>query len=109
MISIFVGNLDYNASESDVRSLFEPHGRVASVRIMSDPSTNRSRGFAFVSMPSLDDAEEAIQRLSGVSLHGRRLTVNESQDGRRDGARRPSGGHPDRNRALELFNALCQE
>ncbi|MBI1315125.1 RNA-binding protein [bacterium] len=109
MISIFVGNLDYNASESDVRSLFEPHGRVSSVRIMSDPTTHRSRGFAFVSMPSLDDADEAIRRLSGISLHGRRLTINESQDGRRDGIRVSPGCNSGRSRALEMFDALCQE
>lgn len=109
MISIFVGNLDYNASEADLRSLFEPHGRVVSVRIMSDPTTQRSRGFAFVSMPSLDDADEAIKRLAGVSLNGRRLTVNESQDGRRDSASKAPRGDSGRSRALEMFDTLCQE
>lgn len=109
MVSIFVGNLDYRASESDLRSLFEPHGRVASVRIMSDQATQRPRGFAFVSMPSLDDADEAVTRLAGISLHGRRLTINESQDGRRDGTRASQSFTSGRNRALEMFDALCQD
>ena len=57
--SIFVGNLPFNVREEDLRQAFERFGRVASVRIMTDPSTSQCRGFAFVSMPSLDDADEA--------------------------------------------------
>ena len=83
MNSIFVGNLPYTACETDLRRLFERHGRVASVRIMTEPGSDRSRGFAFVHMPRIEDAEEAISCVSGVEMNGRRLTVNESQDSQR--------------------------
>ncbi len=77
---IFVGNLSYQASEYDIRSAFERHGKVTSVRMMSDQMTGKSRGFAFVSMPQFEDAEEAIKRLNGSSLNGRTLVVNEARD-----------------------------
>lgn len=80
MIQIFVGNLSYQAAEYDVRSAFERYGRVSSVRLMTDPATGKSRGFAFVTMPSFEDAEEAIMRLNGSVLHGRTLVVNEARD-----------------------------
>jgi RNA recognition motif-containing protein len=79
MTQIFVGNLDYKVSEADLRRSFESYGRVASVRIMTEAGTGRSRGFAFVSMPRLDDADEAIHRLNGTSLCGRNIVVNQAQ------------------------------
>ncbi|MBL8816795.1 MAG: RNA-binding protein [Planctomyces sp.] len=79
MISIFVGNLSYQTTEHELSSLFGRYGRVSSVRMMSDRSTGTPRGFAFVSMPSFEDAEEAIIHLNGASLGGRSLTVNEAR------------------------------
>jgi len=106
MTNIFVGNLPYDTSESDLQRTFERFGRVASVRIAKDRTTDRSRGFAFVRMPSLEDADEAINRLSGVSVGGRQLTVNEAQTDRPNGPRETDRASS-RNRALEMFNELC--
>ncbi len=82
MTSIFVGNLSWQTTETELRSTFERFGRVNSVTLMTDRATGTPRGFGFVSMPHLEDAEEAIVRLNGTSLGGRSLTINE--------ARRPS-------------------
>lgn len=78
--SIFVGNLSWTTSENEIRQAFERFGRVSSVRMATDKSTGRSRGFAFVQMPSLDDADEAIHRLNGSTVGGRALVVNEAHD-----------------------------
>lgn len=82
MTSIFAGNLPHDLGESQLRQAFEQFGRVASARIATDPGTRRSRGFGFVRMPVLDDADEAITRLSGASIGGRTLTVNEAREDR---------------------------
>jgi RNA recognition motif-containing protein len=79
MSRIYVGNLSYQTTEAELRSLFERHGSVASVNVMTDRTTGRPRGFAFVTMRKLDDADEAIARLNGSSLQGRNLVVNEAQ------------------------------
>ena len=83
MTNIYVSNLSYTTEESDLRREFERYGRVVSVRIVSDPATRRSRGFAFVTMPSMEDADEAIHRLSGRSIQGRQIRVTESHDDRK--------------------------
>jgi RNA recognition motif-containing protein len=80
MTTIFVGNLSFTATESEVRNVFERYGRVNSVRMATDRGSNSPRGFAFVNMPGMDDAEEAIARLNGHSLSGRSITVNEARD-----------------------------
>src|ERR1019366_4511682 len=69
--NIFVGNLDFNATEEAVRSLFESHGAVNSARIMTDRDTGRSRGFAFVEMANESEADQAIAALNGYTLEGR--------------------------------------
>ena len=79
MKNIFVGNLDFNASEEGVRSLFEQHGQVNSARIMTDRETGRSRGFAFVEMENEGEADQAIAALNGYTLDGRALNVNEAR------------------------------
>lgn len=83
---IYVGNLPFNATEDAVRSLFEPHGTVLSVSLITDRETGRPRGFGFVEMES--GAAEAIAALDGSDFGGRNLRVNEAQD-RRSG---PGGG-----------------
>jgi cold-inducible RNA-binding protein len=77
--NIFVGNLDFNATEESVRSLFERYGAVNSARIMTDRDTGRSRGFAFVEMENESEADQAISALNGYNMDGRALNVNEAR------------------------------
>jgi len=76
MKNIFVGNLDFHATDQSVRGLFEQYGAVNSCRIMTDRDTGRSRGFAFVEMENDEEAEKAIAALNGYTLDGRALNVN---------------------------------
>ena len=93
MKSIFVGNLDFGVTEDMVKSLFEAHGAVERVTIMTDRDTGRSRGFAFVEMADAREADQAITALNGTNLSGRALNVNEARPKpeRRGG---PGGGPP---------------
>jgi cold-inducible RNA-binding protein len=86
--NIFVGNLDFNTSEDELRQLFEVHGQVDRVSIMTDRDTGRSRGFGFVEMASDEDGEKAIAALNGSQLGRRTLNVNEA----RPKPERSSGG-----------------
>ncbi len=79
MKNIFVGNLDFNTSEEELRQLFEVHGQVDRVSIMTDRDTGRSRGFGFVEMASSEDGEKAIAALNGSQVGGRTLNVNEAR------------------------------
>ena len=98
MKNIFVGNLNYNASEEAVRALFEQYGTVNSARIMTDRETGRSRGFAFVEMANEAEADQAIAALNGYKLDDRALNVNEARPkpdrgfGGGAGGPRPAGG-----------------
>ena len=96
---MFVGNLSFQTTESDVRSAFEQYGAVESVAIITDRDTGRSKGFGFVEM-SEEDANKAIAGLSGAQLDGRALTVNEAKPMvKRDsggGSRGGGGGRRDR-------------
>ena len=85
---LYVGNLSFNTTESDVRKLFEVVGPVASCSLITDKMTGNSRGFAFVEMTSQADATKAISELNGKDCDGRALTVNEAKP-RED---RPRGG-----------------
>ena len=78
MTKIFVGNLDFNATEEQLRSIFASHGIVSGVNIATDWETDHSRGFAFVEMRHDSDAEEAIKALNGIRLDGRFLTVRQA-------------------------------
>jgi len=77
--NIFVGNLDFGATEESIRELFEPHGAVERVSLVTDRDTGRSRGFAFVEMTDSAEADRAIAALNGVSLGGRALNINEAR------------------------------
>ncbi len=79
MKNIFVGNLNFNTSEDDLRQLFEAYGQVDRVSIMTDRETGRSRGFGFVEMSSSEDGEKAIAALNGSQVGGRTLNVNEAR------------------------------
>lgn len=96
MKNIFVGNLNFSATESSVRALFEPYGKVDRVNLVTDRDTGRSRGFAFVEMTDAAEADRAIAALNGTSLEGRALNVNEARpktEGGRGGfSRGPQGG-----------------
>ena len=78
MKKIFVGNLDFSATEESLRTLFEPYGAVESVNIPTDRETGRARGFAFVEMAD-SSAETAIAALNGTNVGGRALNVNEAR------------------------------
>lgn len=88
MKKIFVGNLAFATTEDTIRSLFDEHGAVESVALITDRDTGRSRGFAFVEMSDDSQAESAIAALNGMELDGRALNVNEARP-KRD--RRDSG------------------
>ncbi len=79
MTQIFVANLAYSTTERELRSTFEKYGRVSTVRLALDRMTGDSKGFAFIGMPSWEDADEAITRLNGTSVAGRQLVVNEAK------------------------------
>ena len=99
MKNIFVGNLDFNTSEEDVRQLFAAYGRVDRVTIVRDRDTDQPRGFGFVEMASAEDGIKAIAALNGALLSDRALNVNEAHPrperaggGREGRDRRRSGG-----------------
>ena len=78
-MKIFVGNLNFGATQESVRSLFEAHGTVDQVSIMTDRDTGRSRGFGFVEMPNDAEAAKAMSAINGTEIGGRTLTVNEAR------------------------------
>jgi cold-inducible RNA-binding protein len=87
--NIFVGNLNFNTNEEDLRQAFESYGQVERVSILTDRDTGRSRGFGFVEMASNEDGEKAIAALNGSQLGGRTINVNEA---RPKADRGPGGG-----------------
>jgi RNA recognition motif-containing protein len=92
---IYVGNLPFSTTESDLEGLFSQHGAVSSVRVITDRETGRSRGFAFVEMADPNAADEAIRALNGRDMGGRPLRVNEAREregGGGGGMRRGPGG-----------------
>jgi RNA recognition motif-containing protein len=92
--NIFVGNLDFGATEDTIRSLFEAYGTVERVSLMTDRDTGRSRGFAFVEMTDAEEADRAITALNGSNVGGRALNVNEARPKTSGGGGggRPGGG-----------------
>ena len=76
---LYVGNLPFETSETDLQALFAQVGPVDSVRVMRDMATGRARGFAFVEMGSDTDAQSAVDKLHEQDFGGRRLTVNEAR------------------------------
>ncbi len=92
MKNIFVGNLDFAATESSIRALFEPYGAVDRVNVVTDRDTGRSRGFAFVEMGDSEEADRAITALNGANLDGRALNVNEARPKPQGGGRGFGGG-----------------
>src|SRR6202165_2808915 len=99
MKSLFVGNMSFQTSEADLRTLFEPFGQITRVHMAMDRETGRARGFAFIEMPNDEEAAKAIAGLDGKELGGRNLKVNEARPKGESGPPRgprnfsgPSGG-----------------
>jgi len=78
-MNIYVGNLSYDTDDAGLRAAFEAHGEVTRAQVIQDRDTGRSRGFGFVEMPSLEEANAALQALDGSVLDGRTLKVNEAK------------------------------
>jgi cold-inducible RNA-binding protein len=85
---LYVGNLSFNTTETDLQDLFAQVGPVQEVMLMQDKFTGKSRGFAFVTMTNEQDAQNAVQQYNGKTVEGRPLTVNEA----RPREARPQGG-----------------
>src|SRR5512133_196696 len=94
---LYVGGLSYSVTDTELRDLFAPHGTVESAQVITDRETQRSRGFGFVEMSSVQEAEKAIHELNGSSHEGRSLTVNMSKprEERPRGGDRNGGGYRD--------------
>jgi cold-inducible RNA-binding protein len=78
-MKIYVGNLDWQTTESDLQDAFAEFGTVTSVAIITDRDTGKSRGFGFVEMESASEAQAAINALNEKEMHGRSLTVNQAR------------------------------
>jgi RNA recognition motif-containing protein len=94
---LFVGNLSFNTTENDLNDAFAAFGTVTEANLMMDRTTNRPRGFGFVTMSSPEEAQKAIEGLNGKEMDGRALTVNvarprEERSGGGGGGRREYGG-----------------
>jgi cold-inducible RNA-binding protein len=76
---LYVGNLTYGVTDSDLQNLFSPHGTVRSAKVIMDRDTNRSKGFGFVEMNNSEEGQAAIKALNGLESNGRALTVNEAR------------------------------
>lgn len=98
MKNLFVGNLNFQTTEAELRALFEPFGQVSRVHIAKDRETGRARGFAFVEMPSDEEAGKAMAGLDGKEVGGRNLKVNEARPKSASGGG-PRGGNFDRDRS----------
>ncbi len=91
-MDIYVGNMSYTSTQESLKALFEQHGAVASVKIVTDRDTGRPRGFAFVSMPNDDEGRAAIAATDGREFEGRTLKVNEAQPRQNRGPGAGPGG-----------------
>jgi cold-inducible RNA-binding protein len=83
--NIFVGNLSYQATQTDLQNAFSAYGSVERVNVVTDRETGQPRGFAFVEMSDSEAAQNAIAHLNGAELHGRAMNVNEARP-------KPAGG-----------------
>jgi len=91
---LFVGNLSYQATEEDLRELFQQAGTVQSVRIVTDQFTGRPRGFGFVEMSTPEEAGRAVEQLNGRVFRDRNLVVDQARSQSGGGGGRPPGRGP---------------
>lgn len=89
---LYVGNLGYSVTGSDLEQLFGAHGQVESAQVITDRDSGRSKGFGFVEMSSSEEAQAAISALNGQQHEGRSLTVNEAKPKESGGGGRSGGG-----------------
>jgi cold-inducible RNA-binding protein len=89
-MNIFVGNLSKDVTEDDLQNLFSEFGNVRSVKVIKDLFSGESKGFGFLEMPGLAEAQKAINDLNTRELKGKKITVNEARP--RNDKRRPGGG-----------------
>jgi len=78
-MKLYVGNLAYSMTDSDLQNLFEQYGAVQSAQVIMDRDTGRSKGFGFVEMGTTEEGQAAIQALNDQEVNGRKLTVNEAR------------------------------
>ena len=78
-MNIYVGNLEYKISDSDLREVFEEFGEVTTAKVIKDHETGRSKGFGFVEMSNDAEAQAAIEELDGADLDGRTIKVNQAR------------------------------
>ena len=97
-MNIYVGNIPRQASEDDIRPLFEPFGKIMSVNVIKDKFSGESKGFGFVEMSKKSEGEAAIEGLNGKDFMGQALTVNEARPKSESGGRRGGGGFGGGNR-----------
>ena len=76
---IFVGNLDYTVSSDDLKQHFSDAGKIVDAVVITDRMTQRSRGFGFVEFSTADEAKQAVEKLNGSELKGRKINVNEAR------------------------------
>jgi cold-inducible RNA-binding protein len=93
MKNLFVGNMSFQTTESELTELFKPFGQITRVRVVMDRETGRARGFAFVEMPNDEEAGRAIAALDGAAVGGRNIKVNEARP-KEAGGPRPGGNRP---------------
>jgi cold-inducible RNA-binding protein len=79
MKNLFVGNMSFQTTETELRSMFEPFGEITRVNVVTDRNTGRARGFGFVEMTNDEEAAQAITALNGKEVQGRALNVNEAR------------------------------
>ncbi len=96
-MNIYLGNLDYHATEDQIKNIFEQYGEITSVKIIVDKFTKRSKGFAFVEMSNDDEAKQAIENLNGYTFNNRQITVNEARPKTENTSRENRGGYNNRN------------
>jgi cold-inducible RNA-binding protein len=96
MKNLFVGNMSFQTTESDLRTLFEPYGEITRIHIVQDRDTGQARGFAFVEVADDAEAAKAISALNGKEVAGRALKVNEATPRPERGGSRGGGGFRDR-------------
>ena len=93
MKNVFVGNMSFQTTETELRSMFEPFGEITRVSVVTDRDTGRARGFGFVEMSNDDEAAKAIAALNGKEVDGRALNINEARPKTTGGGSRNGGGY----------------
>jgi len=78
-VNIYVGNLSFDVTESDLRKAFEAFGQITEVRLIMDKFSGKPKGFAFIEMPAAEEAQKAITEMNGKDLMGRPIKVNEAK------------------------------